>query len=78
VQKQLREYCSKNGIQVVAYSSLGSGNLMSFEPVVKAAAGADVATLLLRWALRQVCLPLNVHARTILEAQNYTRTRKLN
>lgn len=57
VQKQLREYCKREGIQVAAYSSLGSGHLCSYEPVITASAGTDVATTLLRWALQQVCLP---------------------
>jgi diketogulonate reductase-like aldo/keto reductase len=57
VQKELMEYCGKHGIQVVAYSSLGSGELITFEPVIRAAAGADVVNLLLRWSLQQVCLP---------------------
>ena len=53
---QLRAFCASNGIAVVAYGSLGSGDpsLLS-SPLVQrlaAAAGRTPAQVLLRWALQ--------------------------
>ncbi|XP_046706642.1 glyoxal reductase [Silurus meridionalis] len=54
-QTELREICEKNGVCFQAYSSLGTGVLLS-DPVVQEMAercGRTPAQVLLRWALQQ-------------------------
>lgn len=56
IQSELREYCAKEGIQVMAYCSLGSGDRELLEhPVVVSIAeemGKTVAQVLLRWGIQ--------------------------
>lgn len=58
-QQELRQYCAASGIAVVAYSSLGCGDLLQNKVVCNVAhqEGVAPATLLLRWALQQgICV----------------------
>lgn len=70
-QKELRDWCAARGIQVVAYSSFGAGNLFDSPAVVRVAreAGDTQARVLLRWALQKnLCvLPKSITPERILE-----------
>ena len=54
-QEELRSWCAARGIQVVAYSSFGSGNLFGAPAVAQVAEemGDSQARVLLRWALQK-------------------------
>ncbi|KAK9806495.1 hypothetical protein WJX73_003530 [Symbiochloris irregularis] len=68
-QRPLREYCKANNIQVVAYASLGCGELLSNETVLGIAQslGKTAAQVLLRWGLQSGCcvIPKSVHRERI-------------
>lgn len=71
-QRELRAFCHANGIAVVAYSSLGGGQLLRDPAVaeVAAAAGISPAQALLLWGLQRGCavLPKSVRRERIEEA----------
>ncbi|WIA12687.1 hypothetical protein OEZ85_006328 [Tetradesmus obliquus] len=65
----LRQACAAAGVAVVAYASLGCGDLLQ-QPVVRQVAartGKTEAQVLLRWALQQGCavIPKSVHPQYI-------------
>ena len=70
-QRELRAFCQAHGIAVVAYSSFGSGQLLS-DPAVQAVAAAEGVTpaqALLLWGLQRGCgvLPKSVQRQRIEE-----------
>jgi len=70
-QTALRRRCSELGVAVVAYSSLGQGELLQNQVVmdVAAAHGKTAAQVLLRWGLQSDCcvLPKSVTPDRILQ-----------
>lgn len=71
-QRELRAFCRAHDIAVVAYSSFGSGQLLS-DPAVQAVAAAQGITpaqVLLLWGLQRGCgvLPKSVRRERIEEA----------
>ncbi|KAL2079715.1 hypothetical protein ACEWY4_025459 [Coilia grayii] len=71
VQRELRELCAQRGVCFEAYSSLGTGALLSDPAVLKVASGCgrSVAQVLLRWAVQQnvPVLPKSCHPSRVLE-----------
>lgn len=70
-QRELRAFCQAHGIALVAYSSFGSGQLLS-DPAVQAVAAAEGVTpaqALLLWGLQRGCgvLPKSVQRQRIEE-----------
>ncbi len=70
-QEELRMWCAARDIQVVAYSSFGTGKLFDAPAVVQVAreAGDTQASVLLRWALQKnLCvLPKSITPERIIE-----------
>ncbi|KAI8913024.1 NADP-dependent oxidoreductase domain-containing protein [Powellomyces hirtus] len=73
IQRELRAYCARAGIVVMAYCSLGAGNQeLLTHPVIVAIAEEvqrSVAQVLLRWAIQHnvVILPCSTNVEHILE-----------
>ncbi|KAL3136995.1 hypothetical protein ABBQ32_006590 [Trebouxia sp. C0010 RCD-2024] len=71
-QTQLRSFCRHNNIAVVAYSSLGMGDLVQHPVVVQIATDCQrtTAQVLLRWGLQQGCavIPKSLNPVHIAEA----------
>jgi methylglyoxal/glyoxal reductase len=70
-QKELLEYCKKNGIQLEAWSPLMQGELLKEPTLVELAGkyGKSVAQIILRWDLQNgvVTIPKSIHQDRILE-----------
>eukprot|EP00271_Cylindrocystis_brebissonii_P005305 TRINITY_DN17293_c0_g1_i2.p4 TRINITY_DN17293_c0_g1~~TRINITY_DN17293_c0_g1_i2.p4 ORF type:complete len:119 (-),score=21.34 TRINITY_DN17293_c0_g1_i2:311-667(-) len=70
-QRSLREACQKWGIQLVAYSPLGCGQLLSDELVVRIAKERKwtAAQVLLAWGLQQdlVVIPKSIRKERMVE-----------
>ncbi|KIY96822.1 hypothetical protein MNEG_11138 [Monoraphidium neglectum] len=68
----LRALCAAEGVAVVAYASLGCGQLLGEAAVRRVAAevGRTPAQVLLRWGLQQGCavIPKSIRAERIAEA----------
>ena len=64
-QPELCEYCQRRGIHVVAYASLGCGELLCEEAVLRVSqeSGLRPAQVLLVWALQKgyAVIPKSVH-----------------
>lgn len=61
MQRDVLTYCQANHIQVEAWSPLGCGRVLSYEPLQKIAAKyqVSVAQLCLRWVLQNGVVPLS-------------------
>ena len=60
MQREVVDFCRRNGILVEAWSPLGTGKMLD-NPILKAVAGkygVSVARLCIRWALQNGILPL--------------------
>lgn len=73
-QKELRAYCTKEGIQLEAWSPLKQGQLLE-EPVIKEVAGKhekSAAQVILRWDLQNevVTIPKSTKEHRIIENAN--------
>jgi diketogulonate reductase-like aldo/keto reductase len=70
-QARLRRACAEAGVAVVAYASLGCGQLLSEPAVARIAAdvGRSPAQVLLRWGLQQDCavIPKSVRPERVRE-----------
>ncbi|PNW85976.1 hypothetical protein CHLRE_03g201327v5 [Chlamydomonas reinhardtii] len=70
-RRELRQLCKQEGIAVVAYASLGCGDLLTAPPVRRAAAAVarSPAQVLLRWALQEGCavIPKSVRPERLAE-----------
>ncbi|KAG2422338.1 hypothetical protein HYH02_015455, partial [Chlamydomonas schloesseri] len=70
-RRELRQLCKQEGIAVVAYASLGCGDLLTAPAVreVAAAVGRSPAQVLLRWALQEGCavIPKSVRPERLAE-----------
>ena len=71
-QKELAEYCKKNGVIMTAYSPLGSGRLSEIAPKVQPLAdkhGKSAAQVILRWHFQTgwVLIPKSVNPARVLE-----------
>ncbi|EFJ40051.1 hypothetical protein VOLCADRAFT_108355 [Volvox carteri f. nagariensis] len=70
-RRELRRLCGREGIAVVAYTSLGSSELLSHPVVQQVAAevGRTPAQVLLRWGLQEGCavIPKSVRPERISE-----------
>ena len=70
-QHELRRFCRQHGIAVVAYASLGGGELLSHPTVLRAASDSGVtpAQALLLWGLRRGCavIPKSVRRQRLEE-----------
>lgn len=70
-QAELRAFCTEEGIGIVAYASLGCGELLAEDTVAKvaAAAGMSPAQALLVWGLQKGCavIPKSVRPERIQE-----------
>eukprot|EP00210_Caulerpa_lentillifera_P006308 g6025.t1 len=68
---ELREFCNANDIKVVAYSSLGKGNLITHPTTTSIAQRVQKtpAQVLLKWALQQnmAVIPKSIHEVRIRE-----------
>ncbi|EIE24217.1 Aldo/keto reductase [Coccomyxa subellipsoidea C-169] len=68
-QTRLRTYCDERELAVIAYASLGCGDLLSHDVVLKVAEshGKTAAQVLLRWGLQQGCavIPKTVHEKYV-------------
>jgi diketogulonate reductase-like aldo/keto reductase len=60
MQKEVVDYCNKNGILVEAWSPIGSGRLLENALLTEIAAkyGRSVAQICIRWCLQNDALPL--------------------
>ncbi|WP_155287318.1 aldo/keto reductase [Lacticaseibacillus zhaodongensis] len=71
MQKDLTEFCTKNGMLNEAYSPLGTGRIFEIDGLKKIAAryNKTVAQVVLRWSLQHDFLPLpkSVHKQRIIE-----------
>ena len=69
-QKELHEYCEKNGIALGPWSPLGRGRLLDDEVLVKLAEkyGKTTAQIVLRWDIQRgfVNIPKSVHKERIV------------
>lgn len=70
-RRELRRLCTQHGIAVVAYASLGCGDLLAHPAVgaVAAEVGRSPAQVLLRWALQSGCavIPKSVQPKRLAE-----------